>query len=163
MTTGIVTIDLDSTLADTTHRAGMIDRVVRENTDWLAYSMACANDSVIEATVRLVHLLAASFEIHCVTGRDGRSRGLTMTWLRQQGLPVDALWMDEDGATGGLRESQAAFKLRKLREIQERTGKQVLLHVDDWADIKVLLEANGFPCICVRTPSEVADLTAVKA
>src|SRR4051812_6681605 len=162
--TGIVTWDLDSTMADTTHRQGLITRgpdgKPTHDMDWAAYSMACANDTVVEASFRLCHLLAVGSEVHFLTGRSGQSRVLTMTWLREWGLPVDGLWMDETGDQGSTRESHAEFKLRTIRRIEQITGKKVLLHVDDWADVKVLLESNGIPCICVRTPSEVLELTS---
>lgn len=161
--TGIVTWDLDSTMADTTHRQHLITRLPdgrpTDDMDWIAYAMACAKDAIVGASFRLAHLLAAHYEIHYLTGRPAQSRDLTSAWIKEQGLPMDGLWMDEDGIHGSSRGSHAQYKLNKIRHIEAETGQEVLLHVDDWASVKVLLEANDIPCICVRTPDEVLQLT----
>lgn len=153
----IVTVDLDSTLCDTGHRHGLIN--ANGPTDWTAYSMACANDAPIEATVMLVNLLSAFYEVHFVTGRDEDARHLTEPWLDRH-IPVwDGLWMDDtDEGHTAAHGSHAEYKLSRIKHVERVTGKKVVLHVDDWPEVKNLLENNGYLCLCVKTPQEIALL-----
>lgn len=157
----VVTFDLDSTLCDTEHRHWMIDRV--NGTDWDAYSRACAGDGLVQATAALIHMLAAvGYQIHYVTGRTVASLKETRAWLDKHNLPCDGLWMDEtDGADhiatyGG----HAQYKVARVRDVAAAAGVPVSLHVDDWADVKAALEADGVPTICVRTPTEIRSFVS---
>ena len=157
----IVTFDLDSTLCDTRHRHHMIDRV--NGTDWSAYSKACTKDRVIHASRALLQALqVAGHDIHFVTGRTESARPETEEWLSNV-FPVYAgLWMDDTSEVDHVTAfgSHAAYKVHRIKQVSKETGQKVLLHVDDWADVKVALEAAGIPCICVRTPSEIDALTS---
>jgi len=155
----IVTMDLDSTTCDTGHRHHIIDRV--NGTDWDAYSKACVDDRLIEATATLIRQLkAAGNEIHYVTGRTEAAREETVEWLYRHELPVDGLWMDDtpDGDHFAVYGGHAQYKVARVKHVEETTGGKVILHVDDWSEVKVALEEEGVPCICVRTPQEVMDL-----
>lgn len=158
MTRDIATIDLDSTLCDTGHRHKLIDRV--NGTDWDAYSKACVDDDLIEATAVLVRILHVTHDIHYVTGRTIASEAETREFLKKHDLPVDGLWMDDTpggdhfAAYGG----HAQYKTARVKHVEEATGQKVVLHVDDWAEVKVALEEAGIPCMCVRTPQEVIAL-----
>lgn len=156
----IVTVDLDSTLCDTGHRHRLIDR--ENGTDWNAYSLACSDDGLVIATATLIRLLATSHEIHYVSGRTVVAHYATWKWLCSHNLPVDGLWMDEtpNGDHYATYGGHAQYKLARIREVEEATGLNVVLHVDDWAEVKVALEAAGIPCLCVRTPQEIAALVA---
>lgn len=163
MTTDIrvATFDLDSTLCDTTHRQAMIDRV--NGTDWDAYSLACAGDGLVEATAQLIHMLAlAGYQIHYVTGRTVASLRETRQWLDKHQLPCDGIWMDEtvEGDHFAVYGGHAQYKVQRVRDVAAAVGVPVSLHVDDWADVKVALEKDGVPTICVRTPSEISNLVS---
>lgn len=149
-----LTVDLDSTLADTRHRHHMIDRV--NGTDWEAYSKACVDDDVIEPTRVIVETYYAfGVEVHYVTGRVEESRHETLQWLRKKALPVDGLWMDEQPNRFDSK-SHALYKRdRVLEVIAHHPHLEHLLHVDDWPDVKVRLEEQGVPCLCVRAPHEI--------
>lgn len=149
----IVTVDLDSTLCDTGHRHHLIDR--ENGTDWVAYSMACKDDTVVEATARLVRILSVTHDVHYVSGRDVEAHDLTCEWIESNLLPKDGVWLQHREVEG---EHHADYKLRRIREVEEATGQTVVLHLDDWELVKVRLEQDGIPTICVRTPQEVSAL-----
>lgn len=155
----IVTCDLDSTLADTRHRHQMIDRIA--GTDWQAYAKACGADGVVIGAAALVRALAPTHEIHYVTGRPFSAYPETMEWLTRHHLPVDGLWMDpSDGVDYATAMDHATYKLGMIRRVERHTQRGVIFHLDDWALVRVVLEEHGIPCLCVRTPQEVAALTA---
>lgn len=151
----LVTVDLDSTLADTTHRHHLIDRV--NGTDWIKYAAACVDDAPILATVALIKLLAAcGVKIVYVTGRDESSRGLTLEWFDKCDLPCDGLYMDDE--SGGATYRHSVYKLKRVQEVissPEWENEKHWFHIDDWPDVKVALEDAGIPCLCVRTPEEI--------
>lgn len=156
----IATFDLDSTLADTGHRHALIDRV--NGTDWDAYSKACINDAVILASKVLLEILnEAGYEVHFVTGRTIAAWDETVDWLVKNGFKFAGLWMDNtpDGDHFSVFGGHAEYKLARIREVEEHTGAKVRLHVDDWAEVKQVLEKHGIPCLCVRTPQEITALT----
>jgi hypothetical protein len=154
----LVTCDLDSTLCDTGHRQHTLSPEKGVN-DYKAYSMLCADDEPIEAMRRILYGMSfhPGFELWYVSGRDEAARELTTKWLegnspvRWAGLLLD----DQQFQTEG----HDKYKLRRIKEVQRLTGQRVDLHIDDWAAVAVLLEANGIPCLCVRTPQEVLSLT----
>lgn len=157
----IITVDLDSTLADTTHRHGLIDRV--NGTDWHAYSRECINDLPIEGMAVLIRtLVAAGVEVHALSGRKHSAYNQTMLWLDKHDIPITYVWLDETDEgdyVPGVR-THMDYKLERVLEVQEKTGKKVILHIDDWASVAKTFEKNGIPCICVRTPDEMETLTA---
>lgn len=155
----IVTVDLDSCMADTAHRQHMIDR--ENGTDWHAYSAACADDTPVTALVTLVQLLSQTgVEVHALSGRKASALPQTVLWFDKHEIPVEHFWLDEtdvgDYVPGRTHED---YKIKRLREIEEITKKKVILHVDDWAKVAVKFEANGIPVLCVRTPQEIKSLT----
>lgn len=155
-----VTVDLDSTLCDTGHRHRLIDRV--NGTDWNAYSLACSDDSLIVATETMIRIYAeAGYEIHYVTGRSHVAYDATVAWLRSHNLPIHGLWMDdtEDNDHIATHGSHGAYKVSRVQQVAREVG-EVVLHIDDWAEVKVMLEEAGIPCLCVRTPQEVTELTS---
>jgi hypothetical protein len=152
--TSFITVDLDSTLADTTHRHHMIDRV--NGTDWVAYSKACVDDKVIMATESLVWGFARlGVQIHYLTGRVEEARPETETWLKKNGLPNDGLWMDDQPDRHGSKSHSKYKRDRIIDVIVSLYPLEHLFHIDDWPDVKVALEEADIPCLCVRTPEEI--------
>lgn len=142
-----ICVDLDSTLCDTSHRHHLVDDE-RENTDWVAYSLACAADAPIEGACRLVRLLARNHRIVLLSSRDEQARGLTETWLAAQDVPYDELILGgTDGAPAGLAE----FKVHHVAALLER-GEQVALVVDDLPGLPDAMEPLGVPVLTVRPP-----------
>ena len=142
-----VCVDLDSTLCDTSHRHHLVDEV-RENTDWVAYSLACSDDARIEGTCRLVRLLAEHHRIVLVSSRDEQARALTEAWLAEHDVPFDELILGGvDGAPAGLED----FKAHHVAALIAR-GETVELVIDDLRTLPEALEPLGVPVVTVRPP-----------
>jgi ribonuclease J len=146
---GTVCVDLDSTLCDTSHRHHLVlPGDERENTDWVAYSLACADDAPIDGTCRLVRLLAADYRIVLVSSRDEQARALTETWLEAQGIPFDELIL---GGTNGAPAGLAEFKVHHVGALLER-GERVTLVIDDMPGLPEAMKPLGIPVLTVRPP-----------
>lgn len=150
-----VCVDLDSTLCDTSHRHHLVlQGDERQNTDWLAYSMACEHDAPIDGTCRLVRLLAPHYRVVLVSSRDEQARGLTEAWLAAQGIPFDELILGGvDGAPAGL----ADFKVHHVGALLQR-GEQVALVIDDMPGLPAAMESLGVPVLTVRPPYDESGL-----
>lgn len=149
--TGMVLVDLDSTLADTSHRHHLVlAGEDRDRTDWVAYSMACADDVPIAGTHQLVRLLAADHRIAIVSSRDEKARQLTEQWLERHDVPYDELIL---GGVDGAPEGLDQFKIHHLRNLLER-GEQVTLVVDDLPSLPESIAGAGLgvPVLTVRPP-----------
>ena len=146
---GTVCVDLDSTLCDTSHRHHLVlAGEERDDTDWVAYSLACEADAPIPGTCRLVRLLARDHRIVLLSSRDEQARSLTETWLAEQGVPFDELILGGvDGAPRGLAE----FKAHHVAALIER-GEQVALVIDDLPILPEALAPLGVPVLTVRPP-----------
>lgn len=159
--TRLVTFDLDSTLCNTGHRQHLIDR--ENGTDWVAYSMACADDAPVHGLVTVARLLALvpNIVVHGLSARKHAALDLTMDWMRQQGVPLEKVWLDES-TVGDYIEgyTHADYKLARLRAVEEATGLTVILHFDDYSDVAYRFEQAGVPTVCVRTPQEIEESAA---
>ncbi|MDA8301434.1 MAG: MBL fold metallo-hydrolase [Actinomycetota bacterium] len=146
-----VCVDLDSTLADTRQRHHMVlpgDQ--RDNTDWVAYSLACGADDPIEGTCQLVRILSADHRIVVLSRRDEAARDLTTLWLERHGVPFDELIL---GGVDGTPADQHEFKVHHLRALADR-GEKVVLMVDDLPglDVAVADAGLGVPVLRVQSP-----------
>jgi ribonuclease J len=153
---GIVCVDLDSTLCDTSHRHHLVlPGDERPNTDWVAYSLACSDDAPIPGTCRLLHLLSAHYRIVVVSSRDEQARTLTEAWLAEHDLPFDELILGGvDGAPGGLAE----FKVHHVGALLSR-GENVALVIDDMPGLPAAMAPLGVPVLTVRPPYDEFGLT----
>lgn len=146
---GIVCVDLDSTLCDTSHRHHLVlDGDERVNTDWVAYSLACADDAPIEGTCRLVRLLSAYYRIVLVSSRDEQARTLTEAWLARHEVPFDELIL---GGVDGVPAGLADFKVHHVAMLLDR-GEDVALVVDDLPGLRDAMAPLGVPVLAVRPP-----------
>ena len=144
---GTVCVDLDSTLCDTSHRHHLVAEVPEE-TDWVAYSLACADDAPIDGVCRLVQLLAQDYRIVVVSSRDRSARELTEAWLEAHEVPYDELIL------GGGDDAPAAledFKVHHVGEIVRRDG-EVALMIDDLPGVRDAMRGLGVPVVTVRPP-----------
>ncbi len=148
-----VCVDLDSTLADTSQRHHLVlpgDQ--RDQTDWRAYSLACAGDAPIEGACQLVRLLSAQHRIVVLSRRDEAARELTRQWLARHRVPYDELVL---GGVEGVPDDQHEFKVHHLRALIER-GENVVLMVDDLPGLDQAVAAAGLqvPVLRVQPPYE---------
>jgi ribonuclease J len=146
---GTVCVDLDSTLCDTSHRHHLVlPGDERVNTNWVAYSLACADDAPIPGTCRLVRILSAYYRIVLVSSRDEQARSLTEAWLAAHDVPFDELILGGvDGAPAGL----ADFKVHHVAALLER-GENVALVIDDMPGLPAAMAPLGVPVLTVRPP-----------
>jgi hypothetical protein len=141
--------DLDSTLADTVHRQGMIDAIQAGGDGaptWEDYALLCAKDDPVEGTVALLHLLYPHYLQHVVTGRSEVAYGLTRRWLANNSITVDHLHMRPAGDTT----PNAALKIAYIRRLQA-SGCHVALYCEDWPPIaEEVADATNVPVLGVN-------------
>jgi ribonuclease J len=142
-----VCVDLDSTLCDTSHRHHLVDEEP-ERTDWVAYSLACANDAPITGACELVRLLAPHYRIVLVSSRDEQARGLTEAWLAAHDVPFDDLIL---GGVDGVPDGLEDFKIHHVAALLE-SGEQVALVIDDLPQLPDTMAALGVPVLTVKPP-----------
>lgn len=145
-----VFVDLDSTLADTRQRHALIDEDDRERTDWIRYALACANDVPVPGVVRLVEMLAlAGYFVVILSGRAHEASSLTIEWLRRHSIPYHDLLMRGPNQHG----TPAEFKVRQLLAwMQGHPDHEPMLVIDDWPDVRDLMEAIKIPTLLVSPP-----------
>lgn len=144
-----VCVDLDSTLCDTSHRHHLVlAGEEREQTDWVAYSLACAGDAPIEGVRRLVRLLARDHRIVLVSSRDEQARALTEAWLAEHDVPFDELIL---GGVDGAPAALDAFKVHHVAALIDR-GERVALVIDDLPSLPAAMAPLGVPVLSVRPP-----------
>jgi hypothetical protein len=147
----VVTVDLDSTLADTRHRHGLVNP--NGPTDWVAYSMACPDDPPVAPVAALVRILAWTHRIVIVSGRDEQARALTEEWLARHDIPWFALYLDDHRHE---HETHEAYKVATIQHVDEVWGP-VAFHVDDWPPVSLACRAAGIHCITVTPPRVIDD------
>lgn len=86
----IIVFDIDSTLADITHR---LHYIKREKKDWDSFFSACGSDSIILPMATLYKSLEPKNVIYLITGRREQERQQTMDWLAEHDIRYDALLM----------------------------------------------------------------------
>jgi phosphoserine phosphatase len=157
----IAGFDLDSTLYDTGHRHRLIHEAKEAGRpiDWHAYSMACGEDTVVEAVAIVARALSQTHDIAIISGRNVEAEALTRNRLILDEVGHMGLWLD-DGRHGAL--SHAEYKLERVRDVERETGQKVAVFFEDWADVALLLNQNGYPTICVRTPQEIVEMAGVQ-
>ena len=127
-------LDLDGTICDTRHRDHMI-AANRADTDWCAYSLACAEDRPVPGVVALISRLPGLKII--LTGRHEQARRLTERWLSREGVSYDQLLMRPEGDN---REN-VAFKVAEVRTLRKQ-GFDIVLAIDDYRPIAEALYAD---------------------
>jgi len=134
--------DLDSTLARTSQRHWMLDRIRAGDADWDDYAMECVGDDPAEGPVQLMRLMPQYRHV-IISGRSARAVDLTVSWLSSHQVPADELRLAPPGGCppGG------AFKVSEIRAIQAE-GREVLLVVEDFAEAAALIrQETGIPVL----------------
>lgn len=143
----MVVVDLDSTLCNTSHRHGKTPREDPSLT-WADYSMLCADDEPMEATIQLVHMLdRAGYAIHLVSFREDQARDLTIEWLAKYDVPYEHLTMKGPDVDSSTHDQYKADAVQKLLD----EGRQVALVLDDWPGTAEAVERRcGVPVLVVN-------------
>jgi len=148
----VICVDLDSTLCDTRHRHHLVlPGDERDQTDWVAYSLACGDDEPIDGVVQLVRLLSRHHHIALVSSRDEQARKLTEQWLSDQEVPYDVLLL---GGTDDVPQGLEDFKVHHVRRLHA-AGYEVALVVDDLPSLAEAMSVIGVSTLTVRPPYRI--------
>lgn len=133
-----VCFDLDSTLADTSHRQSMIPAIEAGEKTWDDYSMACPDDKPIESTIWLANLCyATNHAVFIVTGRSAAAKELTVQWLKDNHVFYTNIIM----RPAGDRTPNSVFKIQVL-QILKNAGYNVQLFVEDFPLVAEQIEKH---------------------
>lgn len=170
----LYTIDLDSTMYDTSHRAHMISQdpdpeVRNRETDWDAHALACVDDTLVVPAAVLAHSFRRipNAQVHFVSGRSEAAFTATLERMREDGIDVVApcLHMAPSRAQNPdfwNRVTQSEYKIQRIQDVVEHVqdlypDRDVVhvLHVDDHSQISADLNDAGICTLSVRTPYEI--------
>ena len=136
-----LSVDLDSTLADTRHRKGIIEKYVAAGkpVDWDEYAKACLNDPPTP-TVALIQMWQKMGGFwHVVSGRSEGARFPTALWLEEHGLTPLTIHLEDDPDKHTVL-GHAAWKIGRVLEVAQEWP--IFAHIDDWAEVGDYLNAN---------------------
>lgn len=146
--------DLDSTLANTYHRQGMVP-AIKEHKEggptWEDYSMACVDDTPVDGAAALVRLLAGTVHQYGVSGRSVCAAQLTQEWLSKHDIPLERLFLRADGD----HTPNGRYKVNVIRTLREN-GIDVVLFVEDWKETgEYITQKTGVPVLLVQGDYQV--------
>lgn len=150
-----VVVDLDSTLADTSHRHAFTPLSDPRYT-WVDYSLLSIDDKPVPGAVRLVQLLYEHYQIHILSFREDAATEMTMHWLVRHNIPYDRLQLKPAGMPD---DNHNRYKIEAVKQLQEQ-GESVELVIDDWPGLReAMWEAVGVPVLVVNPcyPASYAD------
>lgn len=132
----IVLFDLDGTLADVTHRR---HHVTGDSKEWDLFHQACVDDIPMPGVCDLLGLLANTYEIWIVSGRDDSVADQTYLWLHRYGIHYDRILMRKKG-------DYTEDQLLKQHWLDTEIPKErVAMVFDDRARVVAMWRANGLP------------------
>ena len=136
-----LSVDLDSTLCDTRHRKGIIEKYVNagQPIDWDEYSRAALKDEPTGLVPLLQHLQYA-VPWHVTSGRSQEALDATHRWLERHKLKPVSVNL-ETSREEHLRLGHVEWKVQHILSLAE--VYPIRLHIDDWAGIAPrLLQAS---------------------
>lgn len=134
----LAVFDLDGTLSDTRHRLHYVEAQPKR---WNAFFDQARHDAPLTEGVELALRWSGECDLAYVTGRPERCRQDTLAWLREQGLPIGALWMRADQD----RRPARVAKLQLLRRLARERAVEVV--VDDDVRVCQAYESAGFAVV----------------
>ena len=141
--------DLDSTLANASHRQPLLDN--KEDPDrWRKFYAACLDDEPIGPTIRTMAMLAEYADIWIFSGRSDEVRIKTVHWLWRYThfypeMLDTALVMRPAGDTTADDDLKRQWLLSMLEEDRER----LVATFDDRDRVVAMWRANGIQCFQV--------------
>ncbi len=131
--------DLDGVLADVRHRLHYLDERPK---NWRGFFAAAVSDPLLEQGMRAVEeATAAGSEIVYVTGRPGRCRADTVSWLARHGLPQGILHMRPNRD----RRPARFYKADVIRRIASE--QDLVAVIDDDDQVVAHLREMGLPVL----------------
>jgi len=146
----LVTFDLDSTLADTRWRRGMIQP--DGGTDWRAYALACPQDTLVTSVASLWGALRPHHSIWVVSGRHVAARDASVRWLLRHQLQPSGVVLMDPGDGRVTDTDHCAWKVGAIQSLARSLGKRHVLHVDDYPPVGRACQAAGLECLIVTPP-----------
>lgn len=136
-----LSVDLDSTLCDTRHRKGIIEKYTNAGLpiDWDEYSMAAMQDK----PTALAHMLTQvqyAIPWHVTSGRSQEALEVTHRWLERHKLKPVSVNL-EDSRSRHLELGHVEWKVQRVLELA--AAYPIRVHIDDWSDVAVELEARS--------------------
>lgn len=132
----IIVFDVDGTLADIEHRRHWIDCRPK---NWKAFFAVQHEDPPHEEIVWMAKALKdANTKIIICSGRSAEFRKVTETWLLEQGVSFDEVFMRHIGD----HRPDYAVKVELLEEIREKYGEPYLW-VDDRKTVVEAIRNQG--------------------
>lgn len=139
----IIIVDIDGTLADASHRLPLIQG---EHKDWRGFFAASKYDKPIPHICALVHALKGNYRAVFVSGRSDECRGITETWLENQGFYLPHVYMRREGD----HRPDHKVKLELLEQVRtDFPGEPIAFALDDRNQVVEMWRANGVPCLQV--------------
>jgi hypothetical protein len=132
----LAVFDVDGVVADVRHRLHHLNRRPK---DWVRFFAGAARDPALARGVELARQYAQDHVLVWLTGRPEYLRGITATWLAEQGLPHELLFMRPDRDHRPARE----FKSEQLRLLSRESPIDVV--VDDDPLVVSRLTREGWP------------------
>lgn len=148
----ILSIDLDSTLADTRHRKGVIEQFTNAGLpiDWTVYAQACGDDP-LTTFGRLMQVLQDYVPWVVVSGRSEGAREGTMAWLKANDLRPESVYLEGGQTDLHTSMGHSAWKAQRIAEVITM-HPSIRAHVDDWPALSALLEEHGVIGVTVLPP-----------
>lgn len=131
----IAVFDIDGVVADVRHRVRWVEGP-RKN--WGRFFDLADRDAPSATGIEFALTAAADHDLVWLTGRPEWLRSVTATWLADQGLPADRLFMRPDRDYRPAR----VFKVDELRRLA-RT-EDIVVFVDDDPQVVNAAAAAGF-------------------
>lgn len=156
----VLSVDLDSTLADTRHRRGIIEQFQSrgERIDWTVYAKACAQDEPT-GFAALLRLIQDHLPWVVVSGRSEDAREATEAWLAEQGLRPEAVFLEDDPFRHTSL-GHTEWKTARVTEIAQQYPT-IKIHVDDWAQVANMLEGTAVTGVTVVPPGMIPVFPAI--
>lgn len=146
-----VIVDIDSTIADISHRLHMLPKLTKEDGSyepsgrcWDEFHAAAVDDKPIAEIIELVELIAAAYPIILCTGRGEETREKTIAWLNKHGVFFDDLYMRPYGDF----RKDTVVKGEMLANLRADGYDPIMAFDDRTAVVKMFREA-GVRCLQV--------------
>lgn len=141
-----VTFDIDGTLANIDHRLQYVDKSLGKK-HWKKFSDECVNDSVYEYCVDIFKGFydARVYSVVCASGRSDEYRKDTTTWLLNNDLHAERLFMRP---RDDYRDDTIVKEI--ILEFELKTRYKELLFVDDRPKVCRMWRSHGYRCLQVQ-------------
>lgn len=134
----LAVFDLDSTLADVTHRTHWLEGPWK---DYGSFFADAVHDGLLADGAALVREAERTCEVGYVTGRPEWCRRDTLAWLQAHDLPLGPLRMRPNGDHRPARTT----KVELLRDLVE--GRVLAIVVDDDVEVCRAYARQGWPVL----------------